>query len=330
MTTSEQILEALRQAAGGEVSSRAMCERLGVSRAAVWQQIEALRAGGYAIEACSRRGYRLVTAPDTPHAAEVAPLLTTRLIGRDCRYRAETGSTNRDVAALALAGAEEGVVVAAGAQTSGRGRMTRVWFSPPGLNLYFSMLLRPAVEPGRAASLPLVAGLAVAEALADLAPETVPLIKWPNDILIGEKKVCGILCEMQAETDCVCHIIPGIGVNVNLTVADLPEELRGRATSLRIETGRSFSRAVVLAAILNRFEPLYERWCAEGFEPLLGAIGTRDALRGRTITLEQGGRRVVGVADGILSDGALRLATEQGAVPVYSGEAHIGNGGLGG
>jgi len=324
VNAAEHILAALREAKGGEVSSRAICERLGVSRAAVWKQIETLRAGGYEIEACSRRGYRLVTAPDTPHAAEVSPLLTTRRIGRDCRYVAETGSTNRDVATLADAGADEGVVVTAGTQTAGRGRMTRLWHSPPGVSLYFSMLLRPAVEPGQASSLPLVAGLAAAEALAGLAPETQPMIKWPNDILIGGKKVCGILCEMQAETDCVRHIIPGVGVNVNLTRAELPEELRGRATSLRIETGHRFSRAAVLAAILNRFEPLYERWCAEGFEPLLDAVGARDVLRGRTITLEQGGRRVEGIGDGLQPDGALRLQTPDGFVSIYSGEAHIG------
>ncbi len=324
MTVAEEIIACLKRAGDGEVSSRTICERLGISRAAVWKQIETLRAGGYGIAACSRRGYRLVTAPDTPNAAEVVPLLTTRRIGQDCRYLAETGSTNRDVAALALAGAGEGVVMAAGAQTDGRGRMTRVWFSPPGVSLYFSMLLLPAVEPGRAASLPLVAGLAVAEALAELAPETEPLIKWPNDILTGGKKVCGVLCEMQAETDCVRHIIPGIGVNVNLKREELPKELRGRATSLRMETGRRFSRAAVLAAILNRFEPLYDLWCVQGLEPLLEAIGARDALRGRLVTVEQGGRHVSGVADGILSDGALRLVTGQGAVAVYSGEAHIG------
>ena len=324
MTAAEQIVTLLREADGGEVSSRVLCERLGVSRAAVWKQVETLRVGGYEIEACSRRGYRLVRAPDTPCAAEVRPLLTTRRIGRDCRYVPETGSTNRDVAALAQSGADEDVVIVAGQQTAGRGRMTRAWFSPPEVNLYFSLLLRPAVEPGRAASLPLVAGLAVAEALAALVPEIDPRIKWPNDILIGDKKVCGILCEMQAETDCVRHIIPGIGVNVNLTRGLLPEELRGRATSLRIETGRVFSRAVVLAAILNRFEPLYDRWCREGFEELLPAVAARDALAGRTVTLDQGGRHVTGKADGIQPDGALRLITAQGLVPVYSGEAHIG------
>lgn len=324
MMAVEQIVAMLREAGGGEVSSRAICERLAVSRAAVWKQVETLRAGGYVIEACSRRGYRLVAAPDTPHAAEVLPLLTTRRLGRACHYADETGSTNRDGAARALAGADEGLVLVAGCQTAGRGRMTRAWFSPPGANLYFSLLLRPDVELAQAASLPLVLGLAVAEALSGLSPEVRPLVKWPNDILVQGRKVCGILCEMQAETDRVRHIIAGVGVNVNLTRDALPDDLRDRATSLRIETGKTFSRAAVLAAILNRFEPLYDRWRAEGLAPLVPAVNERDALRGRIITLEQGGRRIEGRADGIQPDGALLLRTSEGLVPVYSGEAHVG------
>jgi BirA family biotin operon repressor/biotin-[acetyl-CoA-carboxylase] ligase len=248
-------------------------------------------------------------------------------MGRDCRFVAETGSTNRDVAALADAGVPEGAVVAADVQTSGRGRMTRAWFSPPGANLYFSLLLRPKVEPTRASSLPLVAGLAVAEALAALAPETRPLVKWPNDILIAGRKVCGILCEMQVETDCcVRHIVVGIGINLNLSAEELPDALRGRATSLRIETGRRFSRAAALAEVLNRFEPLYDRWCGEGFGPLAETFGPCDALLGNRIALDQGGRRIEGRAVGVQPDGALRLETDEGIVPVYSGEAHIGVG----
>lgn len=325
MMAAEQILALLREADGAEVSSRVLRERLGVSRAAVWKQVEGLRARGYEIEACTRRGYRLVNAPDTPGAAEVVPLLRTRMLGRECRYVPETGSTNRDMADLAQSGAAEGLVLAAGSQTAGRGRMTRAWFSPPEVNLYFSMLLRPSVEPGRAASLPLVAGLAVAKALEGLAAGLKPQIKWPNDILCGGKKICGILCEMQAETDRVRHIIPGIGVNVNLTRGLLPEELRNRATSLRIETGRGFSRAAVLAAILNSFEPLYDCWRAEGLGPLLPEIRLRDALFGRVITLNQGVGDVTGKADGIQPDGALRLATAQGVISIYSGEAHLAN-----
>ncbi len=324
MKAADQIVTLLREAEGGEVSSRVLCERLGITRAAVWKQIEALRAAGYAIEACTRRGYRLVGAPDRPCAAEVLPLLATRRLGRELRYLAETGSTNRDVAALAQAGAQEGVMVVADRQSAGRGRMTRAWFSPPEVNLYVSLLLRPEIEPGRAASLPLVVGLAVAEALEQVAPGCAPRIKWPNDILSGGRKICGVLCEMQAESDRVRYIIPGLGVNVNLTRAMLPAELRERATSLRIEAGHAFSRAAVLAAILNAFEPLYDCWCADGLEPLLPRLARLDALFGRTIELEQGGRRMAGRADGILPDGALRLVTAQGAVPVYSGEAHIG------
>jgi BirA family biotin operon repressor/biotin-[acetyl-CoA-carboxylase] ligase len=323
MMAGDQIVAMLRAAGDDEVSSRAICARLGVSRAAIWKQMESLRAGGYAIEACSRRGYRLVSAPDTPHAAEVLPLLTTRSLGRECLYVEETGSTNRDVAARAQAGAAEGLALAAGSQSAGRGRLARAWFSPPGVNLYFSLLLRPDVELARAASLPLVMGLAVAEALSGLAPAVRPLVKWPNDILAQGRKLCGILCEMQAETDRVRHIIAGVGVNVNLTRPQLPEELRDRATSLRIEAGKTFSRAAVLAAVLNRFEPLYDRWREEGLGPLVPALSGRDALRGRTIAVEQGARRIAGRAEGIQPDGALLLRTAEGLVPIYSGEAHI-------
>ena len=323
MTAAEQIVAMLREAGDREVSSRAICERLGVTRAAVWKHVEALRADGYAIEACSRRGYRLAAAPDTPSAAEVLPLLTTCRLGRECLYKEQTASTNRDAAAHALEGAAEGLVVSAGLQNAGRGRMTRAWFSPPKANLYFSVVLRPGVELARAASLPLVMGLAVAEALGELAPEAQPQIKWPNDILARGRKLCGILCEMQAETACVRHIVAGVGVNVNLSVGEFPEELRDRATSLRIEAGRTFSRAAVLAAVLNRFEPLYDRWRAEGLAPLLPAVNARDALRGRAIALDQGGRRTEGFADGIQADGALRLQTDSGLVPIYSGEVHI-------
>jgi BirA family biotin operon repressor/biotin-[acetyl-CoA-carboxylase] ligase len=326
MQTADQIVAALREARGEEVSSRVLCERLGVSRAAVWKHVHALRAAGYAIEACSRRGYRLVGAPDTPFASEVVPFLTAQRMGHDCRYSPETESTNRDAMLLADKGAAEGVVVIAGAQTAGRGRMTRAWFSPPESNLYFSLLLRPQVQPTQASSLPLIVGLAVAEALMAVAPETRPLIKWPNDILIGGRKVCGILCEMQVETDCfVRHIVAGVGVNLNVETSDIPEELRDRATSLRIETGRRFSRASMLAAILNRLEPLYDRWCREGVEPFLSALGALDALLGKRIGLEQGARHIDGHAAGIQADGALLLDTEQGRVPIYSGEAHIGD-----
>lgn len=252
------------------------------------------------------------------------PLLQTKIIGRDLRYCESTGSTNRDCEKLANEGTPEGVAVIAETQTAGRGRQTREWFSPKGVNLYFSLLLRPDVELARAASLPLVAGLAVAEAVESLDAGLEPRIKWPNDILIGGRKVCGILCEMQAEAAHVRAIITGIGLNVNLREESLPEELHPRATSLFMETGRSFARTDVLAAVLNRFEPLYTRWQSEGLAPFLPAIRKRDLLYGTTISIDRLGDIVTGTADGIQEDGALRLQTTGGILPVYSGEAHIG------
>ncbi|MBP5509283.1 MAG: biotin--[acetyl-CoA-carboxylase] ligase [Kiritimatiellae bacterium] len=251
------------------------------------------------------------------------PLLETKTIGRDLRYCESTGSTNRDCEKLASEGASEGVVVVAETQTAGRGRQTREWFSPKGVNLYFSLLLRPEVELSRAASLPLVAGLAVAEAIESVCPELAPRIKWPNDILIARRKICGILCEMQAESARVLSIITGIGINVNLRTESLPDELRPRATSLCMETGRCFDRADVLATILNRFEPLYTRWQSEGLAPLLPGIRERDLLCGTTVGIDRLGDIVTGIAAGIQEDGALRLQTADGIIPVYSGEAHL-------
>ena len=323
MSASEQIVMILREAHATEVSSQVICERLRISRAAVWKQIEQLRAKGYVIEACSRRGYRLISAPERAYATEILPRLTTQRMGRNCRYVENTDSTNHDVARLAMDGMAEGLMVVAEQQGAGKGRMARVWFSPPEVNLYFSLLLRPAVELSRAASLPLLMGLAVAEALSGLAPEIQPEVKWPNDILLKGRKLCGILCEMHVETDRVGAIIAGVGVNVNLTEEMLPDELRKRATSLRIATGSVFARAQVLSAIINCFEPYYDQWRLEGFAPFVQLLAERDALYGKQVTLEQGGRRLTGKMQGVQADGALLLATAQGLECVYSGEAHI-------
>jgi BirA family biotin operon repressor/biotin-[acetyl-CoA-carboxylase] ligase len=208
-------------------------------------------------------------------------------------------------------------------QSAGRGRMTRTWYSPPGVNLYFSLLLRPQVELAAVSSLPLVVGLAVAEALVACAPALLPKIKWPNDILIGDKKIAGILCELQTKGDKPDYVVVGVGININLTESQLPDDLKDRATSILIESGEQHAREQVLTAFLNRMEPLYDNWCAFGFKPLLPGISALDALLGRAIRIELAGIPLEGVASGILADGALLLQTKNGRVPAYSGEAHI-------
>ncbi len=257
-------------------------------------------------------------------AAAVAPLLRTRRIGRALSYRESTASTNADACGAAEAGCEEGSVYCSDAQTGGRGRLTRAWFSPPGVNLYFSLVLRPGVAVERAASLPLVAGIAVAAAVAGVDPSLAPRVKWPNDIVVNGRKVCGVLCEMQTGSDGrLRHIVAGVGINVNLEARDLPAELRRTATSLRIETGRAFDRAALLAEILNGFEGRYELWQARGFAALAGEMAQYDALFGGEVTIRQGRETLAGTACGVQDDGALKVKTAHGVVPVYSGEATV-------
>ena len=324
MSKASRILELLKASGEAELSGSCICGELGITRSAVWKHIKTLRSLGYGIEGHSRCGYRLTRSPDRPDAAEVSPLLRTRVIGRTIYYSESTASTNADAFAGAEAGCEEGTVYCAGAQTGGRGRMNRPWFSPAGVNLYFSAVLRPKVPIDRAASLPLVAGVAVASVMKKLDSSLEPKVKWPNDILVKERKICGILCEMQSEIDFrVRHIVVGAGINVNLAVESLPEELRSKATSLRAECGREFALAGLLAEVLNGFETLYDLWQAEGFAPLAELMKQYDGLAGREISVRQGRETLTGTACGVQDDGALRLQTGNGIMPVYSGEATV-------
>jgi len=249
--------------------------------------------------------------------------LTAKRLGCEVRFLQETASTNRDVDTAAQAGAAEGFLVMADAQTAGRGRMSHTWFSPPGANLYFSLLLRPDVELAAVQSLPLVVGLAVTEAIIECAPALQPKIKWPNDLLVNGKKICGILCELQTKHDKPDYIVAGIGVNVNLTADQIPNELKTSATSILIENGKPLNREQLLAAILNRLEPLYDNWRAFGFKPFVANMHALDALRGLLIRIDLSGEPVEGIAAGIQADGALLLETSKGLRPIYSGEAHI-------
>jgi BirA family biotin operon repressor/biotin-[acetyl-CoA-carboxylase] ligase len=318
----ERIIACLKEAAGGEVSGERLCADLGISRAAVWKHIQGLRGKGYRIDAAPRRGYTLSTCPNTPLVTEVAPLLTTRLIGRPYHFLASADSTNRQAAAFADAGAPEGTVVAADAQTGGRGRMGRTWESPPGLNAYISLLLMPAIEPARVTTLPLVAGLAVALTIEQTVPGLRPRVKWPNDILINDRKVCGILCEMEAEADRIRRVVCGIGVNLNQT--EFSAALAPQATSLALESGATIARARFVADVLARFEPLYETWLSAGFDALRPAFLARHALDGREVTVEQSGGAVSGRVTGLGPDGALLLQrADGGAVAILSGDVHI-------
>ena len=304
------------------VSGEDIGVRLEISRAAVSKQIALLRKDGYTIESSPRRGYLLRNAPNTPNAAEVTPRLITQSFGRPLVYTRETDSTNGRASEMARNGAASGATVVADRQTAGRGRFQREWFSPSGSNLYVSVILRPTVHPARIGQLPLVAAAALVEVLDREWPSLGAGIKWPNDILVGGRKVCGILCESEAEIDLLHYVVVGIGLNLNTRT--FPPKLRRIATSIRAATGLEVDRPALLANLLNVFEPLYERWlAAPDLSPLVPFLEERSALRNREVVVTNVRGKIRGRAGGIAPDGSLVLETRNGPVTVTSGDVTL-------
>jgi BirA family biotin operon repressor/biotin-[acetyl-CoA-carboxylase] ligase len=311
MTPDAKILAALRANPDG-VSGAGLAEQLGISRAAIWARIEELRRLDYEIEAGPHFGYRLLNAPDVLHADDLlARLGKTKIIGRDLRVFEQTTSTNDVVEKLARDDVKEGVVVFAEAQTKGRGRLGRQWASPARQGLWFSVLLRPDLRPQMATRLTVASATALRRAI-HLQTGLSPDIKWPNDILIGGKKVAGILTELNAELDRVRYLILGIGVDVNLAAQEFPAELRKTATSLRIETGRPVSRAELAVHILRELDRDYALICAGRFTKIADEWEAHCTTIGREVTVRLGARLIRGCVESLDEDGALLLRSEHG------------------
>ena len=311
MTTDAIILAALRANPAG-VSGADLAEQLGISRAAVWARIQELRRLDYDVEAGPHFGYRLMRSPDVLHADDLLSRLgPTKVVGRDIRVFEQTTSTNDVIEKLARDGVKEGAVVYAESQTKGRGRLGRKWVSPARKGLWFSILLRPDLRPQMTTQLTVASATALRRAIK-LQTGWSPEIKWPNDILMGGKKVAGILTEMSAELDRVRYVILGIGVDVNLTASDLPAELRTIATSLRIETGKPVSRAELAVNILRELDKDYALICDGKFTGVADEWESYCTTIGREVTVQLGARQIRGCVESLDEDGALLLRTEHG------------------
>ncbi|MBM3834103.1 MAG: biotin--[acetyl-CoA-carboxylase] ligase [Verrucomicrobia bacterium] len=312
MTIDAQILSALRAAGDSPVSGSELSQRLAISRAAVWARIEELRSLGYDIEASPHEGCRLRNVPDVLHADDLLSRLgKTRVVGRDIRVFQETTSTNDVIEKLASDGVKEGVVVFAEAQSKGRGRLGRKWISPARKGIWFSVLLRPNLRPSEATRLNIAASTAVARAIRS-ETELHPQIKWPNDILMGGRKVAGILTELSAELDHVKHIALGIGVDANLTASDFPADLRKQATSIKLEAGRNVDRAALATAVLRELDVDYGRISSGQFEAVADEWEELCSTLGHNISIRVGDRLLQGRAESLDDDGALLLRTQHG------------------
>jgi BirA family biotin operon repressor/biotin-[acetyl-CoA-carboxylase] ligase len=318
MTTDAKILSALRENPDG-VSGAQLAEQLKISRAAVWARIEDLRKVGFDISASPHFGYKIIGEPDALFADDLlARLGKTKVIGRDIRVFEQTTSTNDVIEKLARDGVKEGVVVFAESQTKGRGRLGRKWISPSHKGLWFSILLRPDLRPQETTQLTVASATALRRAIQSetgLKPE----IKWPNDILIGGKKVAGILTELSAELDKVRYVILGIGIGVNLDTNEFPADLKKIATSLKIESGEIVSRAELATAILQELDKDYSRVCGHFFANVADEWEENCTTIGKSVAVQIGERKIRGRAESLDDDGALLLRTEHGHLERITG-----------
>jgi BirA family biotin operon repressor/biotin-[acetyl-CoA-carboxylase] ligase len=307
----DEILQLLRESSSAFLSGEEISHRLKVSRTAVWKRINHLRNLGYEIEALTRSGYRLIRSPDLLTPSEIKPFLKTKWVGKKIHHFHSLDSTNSKAYQLALNGAEEGEVVIAESQEKGRGRLGRLWFSPPFLNLYLSVILRPKIPPHQASLITLMAAVATADAIQKFSG-LLPIIKWPNDILLRDRKVAGLLNEIHSETDRIHFVILGIGVNLNLEEQMFPQEIRTVATSLKIEMGETILRKAFLQSLLLELERWYTILLEEGSAVILKAWRNQAHIKGRRVKVVSFGESVVGTAIDVDSDGALILETTEG------------------
>lgn len=314
------ILKILRET-GDYVSGQEICEKLGVSRTAVWKVIRQLQEEGYQVDAARSRGYRIIDGPDVMTAEEVESLLDTEWAGKPVVYYPETDSTNIRIRHLGDEGAPHGTLAVADRQTAGRGRRGRTWESPGGSCIYMSILLRPDLAPEKAPMLTLVMACGVAEGIMDCADVKVQ-IKWPNDIIVSGKKLAGILTEMSTQVDYINHVTVGVGINVN--VQNFPEEIQ-TATSLLSEIGTQTKRAPVIAAVMKHFEENYKIFMqTEDMSGLMKKYSSLLVNHGREVLILEKDAEYKAYAEGINQKGELVVRREDGTVEnICAGEVSV-------
>jgi BirA family transcriptional regulator, biotin operon repressor / biotin---[acetyl-CoA-carboxylase] ligase len=308
MITQEKILEFLRRKKEF-VSGDQMAARLGISRQALWKHIQLLKEAGYDIVAVPHCGYRLEASADRLFSFELSCGLNTRLLGRKICYFENLTSTMSVAMKLGLEGSAEGTLVVAESQTQGKGRLGRSWYSPKHKGLYFSLILRPKILPSRAPLLTILCAVGVCEAVADVTGLQ-PQIKWPNDILLQQKKIGGILTELNAETDAVNFAVVGIGLNVN----NDKKSLVSGATSLKEAKQESVDRVLLLQEILRKIEKSYLLFQKGETRPILEAWRKNNTTLGRRVKVYVKEEHVEGQALDIDKDGGLLVRKDTGVV----------------
>lgn len=288
------------------VSGDYISTEIGISRTAVWKYMNQLAQMGYRISKLKGKGYLLMETPDRLYPWEIERSLKGNIIGRKIIFKERLDSTNSFAFSLALAGEPEGTCVVAETQDKGKGRLGRVWLSPLGKNIYLSTILRPLIHPSLIYPITFVSSLAAADTIETLTGKRTTL-KWPNDVVINGKKICGTLLELSTEADMIKFVVVGIGLNVNMAMADFDRELRPKATSLFLETGKSYERAVVCGTLLSNLENYYLHFKENGPEGIRRIWEERAVIKGKHLEISQMGETYRGTCTGIAQDGAILL-----------------------
>jgi BirA family biotin operon repressor/biotin-[acetyl-CoA-carboxylase] ligase len=302
------------------VSGTKIAQEISSNRSEVWRMIQQLRGLGVDVTGHPSTGYQLMSVPDLLLPEILGPLLRGTIFDNQIHHFYRIGSTNTAAMAAAADGIPEGSVFLAEEQTAGRGRGVNSWESARSAGIYCSVVLRPPLPPSDVLVMALAAGLAVRAAIAQVDPRVTPDLKWPNDVLIAGKKVCGILTEMNAEITRVRHVVVGIGINVNHT--SFPKELESEATSLRLTTGSEWSRVELAAALLKSLDREYRLLIveADARSSILRRFTEASSwVQGKAVRIEENGSRIEGTTAGLDERGFLQVRTAQDVQTILSG-----------
>ncbi len=303
------------------ISGEVLSKKLGVSRTAIWKNINSLRADGYIIESVTNKGYKLTECPDLLDESIISDGLKVSIAGTKIIIMKNVDSTNEEVKRRALKGEEGGLIVAAEEQNSGKGRLGRMWKSEPNRGIYFTLLIRPELAPSDIASITLMAGYAVCIAIRKYTGCDAK-IKWPNDIIIGNKKVCGILTEMAAQSDRLDFVAIGIGINVNNTY--FPDEISKKATSLYIETNKKINRNEFFRCVIECLDKTLCSFLVSISLDDIQSFKSLCATLGREVIFKQNNKELKGIATDIKPTGELIVKIPDGnEITINSGEVIV-------
>jgi len=316
----EKILKLLNENGAVYLSGEQVSQILGISRTAVWKHIKALKAAGYEIESISNKGYRLKSASSDLDALALKMIINQTNVVKAGYYFEQIDSTNQEAKRHALSGQRINQLFVADEQTAGRGRLGRTWASQRKEGLWFSLLLYPEIQPEQASTLTLVAASAMSKAIEKTTGLDVG-IKWPNDLILGRKKVCGILTEMSAEINHLHYVIVGIGTNLGQMTFD--DALKDKATSIRAE-GKSITAKALLEAFLETFEQDYNRFCQQDISCVIEEQKKRSVTIGRRVCITRGNEQLEAEAIDIDNEGKLVVRFDDGSVTaLFSGEISV-------